>query len=53
MKLKAINIRKTDGTCLDTFLLSNEKMFDTILKNIRDCYGDDIIIEAGVPHNVK
>jgi hypothetical protein len=53
MKLKAINVRKFDGTCLDTFLFSNEKMFDTILKNARKCYGDDIIIEAGVPNNVK
>lgn len=47
-----IIIRDFKGNCLDKFLLTNEKMFDIILKNVRKCYGDDIMVESYRPKSI-
>ena len=52
MKIMTIVVRDFKGNCLDQFLLTNEKMFDIMLKNVRKCYGDDIMVESCRPKNI-
>ena len=47
MKIMTIVVRDFKGNCLDQFLLTNEKMFDIMLKNIRKCYGEVIWHHTG------
>ena len=52
MKMMAIVVRDSKGACLDRFLLTNGKMFDVVMKNVRKCYGDGIMVESCRPKNI-